>query len=79
MEELDLIHYLQEKNNLFNFNFIKMIYEIISFYKTAPVFTKKDLKNITLGNYLDNSKISKYFINYHIIPMVAAIWSMPFL
>ena len=66
------------KNNLFNFNFIKMIYEIISFYKSAPVLLKKDLKNLTLGNYLDSSKISKYFINYHIIPMVAAIWSMPF-
>ena len=66
------------KNNLFNFNFIKMIYEIISIYKSAPVLLKKDLKNLTLGNYLDNSKISKYFINYHIIPMVAAIWSMPF-
>ena len=66
------------KNNLFNFNFIKMIYEIISFYKSAPVLLKKDLKNLTLGNYLDNSKISKYFVNYHIIPMVAAIWSMPF-
>ena len=66
------------KNNLFNFNFIKMIYEIISFYKSAQVLLKKDLKNLTLGNYLDNSKISKYFVNYHIIPMVAAIWSMPF-
>ena len=66
------------KNNLFNFNFIKMIYEIISFYKTAPILLKKDLKNLTLGNYLDNSKLSKYFVNYHIIPMVAAIWSMPF-
>ncbi len=66
------------KNNLFNFNFIKMIYEIISFYKTAPVLLKKDLKNLTLGNYLDNSKLSKYFVNYHIIPMVAAIWSMPY-
>ena len=65
------------KNNLFNFNFIKMIYEIISFYKTAPILLKKDLKNLTLGNYLDNSKLSKYFINYHIVPMVAAIWSMP--
>ena len=66
------------KNNLFNFNFIKMIYEIVSFYKSAPILLKKDLKNLTLGYYLDNSKISKYFINYHIIPMVAAIWSMPF-
>ena len=66
------------KNNLLNFNFIKMIYEIISFYKTAPILLKKGLKNITLGNFLDRSKLSKYFINYHIIPMVAAIWSMPF-
>ncbi len=66
------------KNNLLNFNFIKMIYEIISFYKTAPVLLKKDLKNLTLGNFLDSSKLSNYFINYHIIPMVAAIWSMPF-
>ncbi len=66
------------KNNLFNFNFIKMIYEIISFYKTAPFLIKKDLQNLTLGNYLDSSKLSKYFVNYHIIPMVAAIWSMPF-
>ena len=66
------------KNNLLNFNFIKMIYEIISFYKSAPFLIKKDLKNLTLGNFLDSSKLSKYFINYHIIPMVAAIWSMPF-
>ena len=55
-----------------------MIYEIISFYKTAPVLLKKCQKNLKLGNYLDSSKLSKYFINYHIIPMVAAIWSMPF-
>ena len=66
------------KNNLLNFNFIKMIYEIISFYKSAPFLIKKDYKNLTLGNFLDSSKLSKYFINYHIIPMVAAIWSMPF-
>ena len=66
------------KNNLLNFNFIKMVYEIISFYKTAPILLKNNLKNLTLGNYLDNSKLSKYFINHHIVPMVAAIWSMPF-
>ena len=78
MEEEGFNALFARKNNLFNFNFIKMIYEIISFYKTAPILLKKDLKNLTLGNYLDNSKLSKYFINYHIIPMVAAIWSMPF-
>ena len=28
-------------------------------------------------SYLKKIKISDYFINYHIIPMVSAIWSMP--
>ena len=66
------------KLNIFNFNFLKMIKEIIMFYKNAPFLLKDNLKGITLGSYLDKSKLSKYFIEYHIIPMVAAIWSMPF-
>ena len=66
------------KKNLLNFKFLKMINEIISFYKTAPSFVNIETSNATLGDYLKNSKLSKYFIEYHIIPMVAAIWSMPF-
>ena len=65
------------KLNIFNLNFLRMIKEIMSFYQTAPTLIKKDLKNETLGSYLDRSNLSKYFIEYHIIPMVAAIWSMP--
>ena len=64
--------------NIFNFNFLKMIKEITSFYRTAPSLLKNNLHGETLGSYLDKSKFSKYFIEYHIIPMVAAIWSMPF-
>ena len=66
------------KLNLFNFNFLKMIKEIISFYNDAPSLLNSNSKDETLGNYLERSKLSKYFIEYHIIPMVAAIWSMPF-
>jgi uncharacterized protein len=66
------------KLNLFNFNFLRMIKEIISFYNYAPLLLNNNTKEETLGNYLERSKISKYFIEYHIIPMVAAIWSMPF-
>ena len=65
------------KLNIFNLNFLRMIKEIMSFYQTAPTLIKKDLNNETLGSYLDRSNLSKYFIEYHIIPMVAAIWSMP--
>ncbi len=66
------------KKNLLNLKFLKMINEIISFYKKAPSLLNHNLSEETLGNYLEKSKLSKYFIEYHIIPMVAAIWSMPF-
>jgi len=65
------------KKNLFNIKFIKMFFEIISFYQNCEKLEiNKDDKK-TLGEYLKEIKISKYFINYHIIPMVSAIWSMP--
>ena len=66
------------KSNIFNFNFLKMIIEIVSFYKNAPLLIKNNLDGETLGSYLDKSNFSKYLVEYHIIPMVAAIWSMPF-
>ncbi len=55
-----------------------MIREIISFYKIAPELLNEEIKEQTLGDYLKKKNFSKYFIEYHLIPMVAAIWSMPF-
>ena len=66
------------KSNLLNFKFLKMIKEIISFYKIAPTLLQKNIKDQSLGEFLNDKKLSKYFIDYHLIPMVAAIWSMPF-
>ena len=65
------------KKNLFNLKFIKMFFEILSFYKNCEKIEIQKIKSITLGEYLKEIKISDYFINYHIIPMVSAIWSMP--
>ena len=65
------------KKNLFNFKFVKMFFEIISFYKNCEKIESEKIKSLTLGEHLKEIKISDYFINYHIIPMVSAIWSMP--
>jgi len=65
------------KKNLLNLKFIKMFFEIISFYKNCEKIETEEVKSIMLGQYLKEIKISDYFINYHIIPMVSAIWSMP--
>ena len=72
-----IIGIFSNKKNLLNIKFIKMFFEIIYFYKNCEKIeiTKSDTK--TLGEYLEEIKISKYFIDYHIIPMVSAIWSMP--
>ena len=65
------------KYNIFNLNFIKMVKEIFAFYKMAKKMKKENFKNQTLGEFLKSKKMSNYFIKYHIIPMVSAIWSMP--
>ena len=61
--------------NLINFKFIKMFFDILSFYKKSDKLIEIE-ENKTLGEYLIEQKLSKYFVNYHIIPMVSAIWSM---
>ena len=65
------------KYNIFNLNFIKMVKEIFAFYKMAEKMKKENFENQTLGEFLKSKKMSNYFIKYHIIPMVSAIWSMP--
>jgi len=65
------------KKNLINIKFIKMFFEIINFYKNCEKIEIKKDDQKTLGEYLREIKISNYFINYHIIPMVSSIWSMP--
>ena len=65
------------KYNIFNLNFIKMIKDIFFFYKMAENLNKESFVNQTLGEFLKFKKMSDYFIKFHIIPMVSAIWSVP--
>ena len=64
------------KKNLFNFDFFKMFLEILKFYKKSSKLNEFN-EDISLGEYLINENYSEYFTNYHLIPMVSAIWSMP--
>ena len=54
-----------------------MIKEIFSFYKTADQMESENYKNQTLGEFLKLKNMSNYFIKFHIIPMISAIWSVP--
>ena len=62
--------------NLLDLKFLRMFFDIINFYKKCDNIKNFD-ERITLGEYLIKKSLSKEFINYHLIPMVSAIWSMP--
>ena len=64
------------KLNLLNIKFLRMFFDIINFYKKCDEL-KNFNQSVTLGEYLQKNKLSNEFINYHLIPMVSAIWSMP--
>ena len=64
------------KSNLFNYKFLRMFFDIIKFYKKCDNLNEFN-EEITLGDYLKQNKYSREFIDYHLIPMVSAIWSMP--
>ena len=64
------------KSNLFNIKFLSMFFDIIRFYKKSEKINEFGEK-LTLGEFLNKEKLSKSFINYHLLPMVSAIWSMP--
>ena len=64
------------RSNLINFKFLRMFFDIIKFYKKCDNFTEFN-EEISLGDYLKKEKRAKEFIDYHLIPMVSAIWSMP--
>ena len=64
------------RKNIFNLNFLKMFFEIIKFYNQCDKLNELN-DELTLNSFLKNKRLSQYFINYHILPMVSAIWSMP--
>ena len=64
------------KINILHPKFLRLFLDIINFYRNCDKI-KEFKDDITLGEFLVNKKLSKSFIEYHLIPMVSAIWSMP--
>jgi predicted NAD/FAD-binding protein len=65
-----------QKKNLLSLSYWRMLIDLLRFYYKAPRDINKIDNNLTLGEYLKTNHYSVAFINYHIIPMAAAIWSM---
>ena len=65
-----------QARNLFRPRFLSLLYDIVRFYREAP----KDLaararQDYRLGDYLKDRNYGRAFIDDHLLPQAAAIWS----
>ena len=62
--------------NIFNFKYIKMIYEIYRFYKLCKsINLDRIISDITIEDFLKTNNFSYYIKNLHIYPLISSIWS----
>lgn len=67
---------LGQRKNIFRKRFWKMIVGILKFYKEAPKFLKREGDPwITLEQFLTQNNYDCGFVDDHLLPMGAAIWS----
>ncbi|MCH9806751.1 MAG: FAD-dependent oxidoreductase [Alphaproteobacteria bacterium] len=67
-----------QRRNLFRPRFYSMLRDLVRFYRSAP----RDLPELehsamALGAYLKKNRYGEAFIDDHLLPMAAAIWSVP--
>jgi predicted NAD/FAD-binding protein len=66
---------LARKRNALSPRFWLMLRDILRFYREAPSLLESDEGELPLGDYLRRGGFSRAFIDWHIVPMGAAIWS----
>jgi predicted NAD/FAD-binding protein len=66
---------LARKRNALSPRFWLMLRDILRFYREAPALLETDEGELPLGEYLRRGGYSRAFVDWHIVPMGAAIWS----
>jgi hypothetical protein len=66
-----------QRRNLLSPSFIRMVREILRFYREAGALLKDPAPGPSLGEYLEQNRYSTLFRDAHLIPMASALWSSP--
>lgn len=64
-----------QRRNLARPDFLGMLRDIRRFYRQAPALAADDRRS--LGDFLAENRYSRRFSEGHLLPMCAAIWSLP--
>lgn len=74
----DLRGLFAQKRNLLRPRFWRMLHELLRFYREAPQALAADLADtLTLNDWLRAHGYGAAFVEDHLLPMAAAIWSTP--
>jgi uncharacterized protein len=66
-----------QRGNLLRPTFLRMVIDIVRFYKNAPGLLETLDDRLTLGEWLDQSRTGALFCEHHLLPMASALWSAP--
>jgi hypothetical protein len=66
-----------QRRNLLSPRFLRMVREILRFYRECGALLSEAGDGPTLGAYLRDHDYSTLFIEDHLIPMASALWSSP--
>jgi len=66
---------LAQRTNALRPSFWRMVRDILRFYRESPAVLRTGGDETTLGDYLEQGRYSRLFVEKHLIPMGAAVWS----
>lgn len=73
----DLFGLFAQRRNLLRRRFWVMLRDLLRFYRTAPADAAILAPSHSLGAYLSHKGYGAAFIEDHLLPMAAAVWSTP--
>jgi predicted NAD/FAD-binding protein len=65
------------RRNLISPCFWRLMRDIFRFNRIAPRALQAGLGHLTLGQFLEKHKFSRAYVDFHIVPVSAAVWSTP--
>jgi predicted NAD/FAD-binding protein len=64
-----------DRRNLVRPSFLRMVRDVPRFYRDARALLAAPDEKLTLGAWLAARRYSREFVDHHLVPMTAAIWS----
>jgi len=71
----DLLGLFAQRRNIIRPRFWRLLRDILRFYRSAPALLESGDADLTLGDALERGGYGRSFVEQHILPMGAAVWS----